>query len=135
MKRFFWRLALFVLVMGNVVDAQQYSLNFGRSRTRTTWNHRFPNWNYSTTVRFSAVGDTTSKLTINASASLGFTLDDRSGGKTWQANASISSSVNYPILGPKATIGLGVSMSARHASLQKQQIRIAPYRGARRRAR
>ena len=123
MKRFFWRLALFVLVMGNVVDAQQYSLNFGRSSTRTSWNHRLPSWNYSTPVRFSAVGDSTSKLTINASASLGFTLDDRSGGKTWQDNASISSSVNYPILGPKATIGLGVSMSARNASLQKQKIR------------
>ncbi len=123
MKRLFWRLALFVLVMGSVVDAQQYSLNFGRSSTRTSWNHRLPSWNYSTPVRFSAVGDSTSKLTINASASLGFTLDDRSGGKTWQDNASISSSVNYPILGPKATIGLGVSMSARNASLQKQKVR------------
>jgi hypothetical protein len=117
------RSLLLVLVLWVSADAQQYSLNFSRSSTRTTWNHRLPSWNYSTPVRFSAVGDSTSKLTINASARLSFTLDDRSGGKTWQDNASVSSSVNYPILGPKATIGLGASMSTRNASLQKQKIR------------
>ena len=123
MKSGFWLFVSFILLLGVAADAQKYSLNFGRSSTRTSWNHRLPSWNYSTPVRFSAVGDSTSKLTINASASLGFTLDNRSGGKTWQDNASISSSVSYPILGPKATIGLGASMSARNASLQKQKIR------------
>ena len=118
----FWRQGLLVLAVVGVVDAQQYSLNFNRSSTRTTWNHRLPSWNYSTPVRFSAVGDSTSKLTINASARMGFTLDERSRGKTWQDNASVSSSVSYPILGPKATIGLGASMTTRNASLQKQKI-------------
>ena len=123
MKPGVWRLAWLVLAVAAAADAQQYSLNFNRSSTRTTWNHRLPSWNYSTPVRFSAVGDSTSKLTINASARMGFPLDERSSGKTWQDNASVSSSVNYPILGPKATIGLSASMSTRNASLQKQKIR------------
>ncbi|MEE3259122.1 MAG: hypothetical protein VX293_07920 [Candidatus Latescibacterota bacterium] len=123
MKPGVWRLAWLVLALAAAADAQQYSLNFNRSSTRATWNHRLPSWNYSTPVRFSAVGDSTSKLTINASARMGFTLDERSRGKTWQDNASVSSSVNYPILGPKATIGLSASMATRNASLQKQKIR------------
>ena len=123
MKLSVWRLVLVVLLLGVAAEAQKYSLSFARSSTRTSWNHRLPSWKYSTPVRFSAVGDSTSKLTISASASLGFTLDDRGGSKTWQDNASISSSVNYPILGPKATIGLGANMSARNASLQNQKIR------------
>ena len=116
-------LVLWVLACCAPVAAQQYSLNFSRSSTRTSWNHRLPSWNYSTPVRFSAVGDSTSKLTINASARMGFTLDDRSSGKAWQDNASISSSVNYPILGPKATIGLSSSASVCNATLRKQKRR------------
>ena len=112
-------LVLWVLACCAPVAAQQYSLNFSRSSTRTSWNHRLPSWNYSTPVRFSAVGDSTSKLTINASARMGFTLDDRSSGKAWQDNASISSSVNYPILGPKATIGLSSGASVSNATLRK----------------
>ena len=112
-----------VLAAWAAVDAQQYSLNFSRSSSRTSWNHRLPSWNYSTPVRFSAVGDSTSKLTITASANMGFTLDDRSGGKSWQDNASGRTSINYPILGPKATISLGASMSTRNVTLQKQRTR------------
>ena len=116
-------LVLWVLACCAPLAAQQYSLNFSRSSTRTSWNHRLPSWNYSTPVRFSAVGDSTSKLTINASARMGFTLDERSSGKAWQDNASISSSVNYPILGPKATIGLSSSASVSNATLRKQKRR------------
>ena len=122
MKPFLWHAGWLVLVAWTAADAQ-YSLNFSRSSSRTSWNHSFPSWSYSTPVRFSAVGDSTSKLTINASASMGFSLDDRSTGKSWQDNASGRSSVNYPILGPKATISLGASMSTRNVTLHKQKTR------------
>ena len=120
MKSVLWHAGWLVLVAWTAADAQ-YKLSFSRSSSRTTWNHSFPSWNYSTPVRFSAVEDSTSKLTINASASMGFSLDDRSGGKSWQDNASGRSSINYPILGPKATISLGSSMSTRNVTLQKQK--------------
>ena len=121
MKSVLWHVGWFVLAAWTAADAQQYSLNFSRHSTRTSWNHSFPSWSYSTPVRFSAVGDSTSKLTINASANMGFTLNDRSSGKSWQDNASGRSSVNYPILGPKATISLGASMSTRNVTLQQQK--------------
>ena len=50
---------------------------------------------------------------------MGFTLDDRSSGKSWQDNASGRTSINYPILGPKATIRLGASIRTRNVTLQK----------------
>ena len=121
MKSVLWYVSWLVLAAWTAVDAQQYSLNFSRSSSRTSWNHRLPSWNYSTPVRFSAVGDSTSKLTINANANMGFSLDDRSGGKSWQDNASGRTSINYPILGPKATISLGASMSTRNVTLQQQK--------------
>ena len=46
--------------------------------------------------------------------SMRFTLDSRNDLKTWQDNASLGSTVNYPILGPKATIGIGANMSLRN---------------------
>ena len=122
MKPVLWHAGWLVLVAWTATDAQ-YTLNFNRSSSRTSWNHSFPSWSYSTPVRFSAVGDSTSKLTINASANMGFSLDDRSTGKSWQDNASARSSVNYPILGPKATISLGASMSTRNVTLHKQKTR------------
>ena len=120
MKPVLWHVSWLVLATWAAADAQ-YSLNFSRSSSRTSWKHRLPSWNYSTPVRFSAVGDSTSKLTITASANMGFTLDDRSGGKSWQDNASGRTSINYPILGPKATISLGASMSTSNRTLQKQK--------------
>ena len=123
MKPVLWHVSWLVLIAWVASDAQQYSLNFRRSSSRTSWNHSFPSWNYSTPVRFSVVDDSTSKLTINASGSMGFTLDDRSSGKSWQDNASGRSSVNYPILGPKATISLSASMSTSNRTLQKQKTR------------
>ncbi len=120
MKSVLWHTGWLVLVAWTVANAQ-YTLNFNRTSSRTSWNHSFPSWSYSTPVRFSAVGDSTSKLTINARASMGFNLDDRSTGKSWQDNASASSSVSYPILGPKATIRLGANMSTRNIALHKQK--------------
>ena len=115
-----WHVGWLVLAAWAAADAQ-YSLNFSRTSSRTSWKPSFPSWTYSTPVRFSAVGDSTSKLTISASARMGFTLDDRSGGKSWQDNASGQSSIDYPILGPKATISLGASMSTRNVTLQQQK--------------
>ncbi len=120
MKPVLWHVSWLVLAAWAAADAQ-YSLNFSRSSTRTSWKHRLPSWNYSTPVLFSAVEDSTSKLTITASANMGFTLDDRSGGKSWQDNASGRTSINYPILGPKATISLGASMNTSNRTLQKQK--------------
>ena len=122
MKPVLWYASWLVLVAWTATDAQ-YKLSFSRSSSRTSWNHSFPSWSYSTPVRFSAVGDSTSKLTINANARMGFSLDDRSTGKSWQDNASGRSSVNYPILGPKVTISLGASMSTRNVTLHKQKTR------------
>ncbi|MCY3664031.1 MAG: hypothetical protein OXH81_00085 [Gemmatimonadetes bacterium] len=122
MKPVLWHVVWLVLAAWAAADAQ-YSLKFSRSSSRTSWNPSFPSWSYSTPVRFSAVGDSTSKLTINASASMGFTLDDRSSGKSWQDKASGRSSISYPILGPKATIRLGASMNTSNSTLHKQKTR------------
>ena len=122
MKPILWYVGWLVLVAWVAADAQ-YKLSFSRTSSRTSWSPSFPSWNYSTPVRFSAVGDSTSKLTINARASMGFTLDDRSSGKSWQDRASGSSSISYPILGPKATIRLGASMNTSNSTLHKQKTR------------
>ncbi len=122
MKPVLWHVVWLVLAAWAAADAQ-YRLSFSRSSSRTSWSPSFPSWSYSTPVRFSAVGDSTSKLTINASASMGFTLDDRSSGKSWQDKASGRSSISYPILGPKATIRLGANMSTSNSTLHKQKTR------------
>ncbi|MEE3233458.1 MAG: hypothetical protein VX294_04770 [Candidatus Latescibacterota bacterium] len=114
---------LLVFLMFHAAIPQQYSLNFSSSSTRTQWRHRLPSWQYRVPVRLSSVADSTSELSVSSSASLGFTLDNRNGKKTWQDNASIGSTINYPILGPKATIGIGANMSLRSATLQKQKLR------------
>ena len=123
MKPVLWHVIWGVLAAWAAAEADQYSLRFNRTSTSTSWSPQFPSWSYSTPVRFSAVGDSTSKLTVRASANMGFTLNDRGGRKTWQDNASIRSSINYPILGPKAAIRLSASMSTRNATLQKQKQR------------
>lgn len=121
MGRIAW---LILLAFSYGVEAQQkYSLNFNRSSTRTKWSHRLPSWQYKVPVRLAATGDSTSQLSISTSASLSFTLDERNDRKTWQDNASLGSTVNYPVLGPKATIGIGANMSLRSSTLQKQKLR------------
>ena len=112
-----------VLLFFHPVISQQYSLNFSNSSTRTQWRHRLPSWQYRVPVRLSSGEDSNSELSISSNASLGFTLDNRNGKKSWQDNASIGSTINYPILGPKATIGIGANMSLRSATLQKQKLR------------
>jgi len=102
---------------------QQYSLSFNKSSTRMTWGHRLPSWSYAVPVRLSASGDSAAMLRVSTSASMRFILDERQERKTWQDNASVSASVNYPILGPKASIGIGANMSTRNATLQQQKIR------------
>jgi len=119
-----WISLVFValLLAGNSpVQGEQYSLNFSKSSSRMTWKPTLPSWNYSVPVRLSAAGDSTSKLRLTTSASMNFFLDQRS--DTWKENASVNTSVNYPILGPKATIGVGASMSVNNATLTKQKIR------------
>ncbi|NKB66319.1 MAG: hypothetical protein GKR89_04610 [Candidatus Latescibacteria bacterium] len=117
-----WLVAALLLVAG-AAAAQQYKLSFNKSSTRMRWAHTLPSWNYAVPVQFSAAGDSSSMLRISGSASLGYTLDQRQDGDTWQDNASARSSVNYPILGPKASIGISASMSTRNSTLQRQKIR------------
>ena len=117
-----WLAGVLLLVAGSI-QAQQYKLAFSKSSTRMRWGHTLPSWNYSVPVQFSAAGDSSSMLRISGSASLGYTLDQRRDGDTWQDNASARSSVNYPILGPKASIGIAASMSTRNSTLQRQKIR------------
>jgi hypothetical protein len=62
-------------------------------------------------------------MRISLSTDLGYTLDQRDGLNVWQDNASVRSSVNYPILGPRASVGIQASASSRSSTLQKQKIR------------
>lgn len=110
------------LLLGAVgVSADPYTLTFSKSSTRMAWKHKLPGWNYSVPVLLAA-GDTTAMLRITGSADLGYTLDERSNGKQWLDAASARSNIRYPILGPKASIGISASMSRRNATLQKQKI-------------
>jgi hypothetical protein len=62
-------------------------------------------------------------LRLNASMSLSAILDQRDGRNNWTETASIRTSVNYPILGPRASIGISASMSSRNATLLNQKTR------------
>jgi len=88
-----------------------------------TWGPTIPTWRYAVPVAMSAPGDSTSMLRITASASLNATVNQQSTGNTWQELASLRSSVTYPILGPKASIGINASASSRNATLLKQKNR------------
>lgn len=123
-----WILALLAVLAWAAVGAdrasgQQYGLRFSKSVGRMRWDHSLPALSYAVPVRLSAAGDSTSMLRITASGSLSSTLDERSSGRIWQDIASVSSSVNYPILGPRASIGIGAAMSVRNATLTRQKIR------------
>jgi hypothetical protein len=106
-----------------IACGQQYSLSFSKNSSRMSWNHRLPSWSFSTPVRLSAPRDSTSMLRISTSASMSSTVDRRADSRNWSDNASISSSVNYPILGPRASIRVGANMSVRSATLTKQKLR------------
>ena len=62
-------------------------------------------------------------LRISTSASLNYILDERRTGKNWQDNGSIDWSANYPLLGPKAAIGISGRVSTRKTTLQRQNLR------------
>ncbi len=109
------------------VGAEKYTLRFSKTSTRMSWQPTFPGWSYAVPVQFSAAGDTTSKLRLSLSASMGYTLDQRGDRNIWKDNASLRSSINYPILGPRASIGIRGRMSTSNAALQKQKIRQQSY--------
>ena len=105
------------------IGSDTYSLSFNSSSGRMSWNPSFPGWTYATPVAFAAAGDSTSMLRLNASASLAASVFPRDGRQNLQENGSFRTRVSYPILGPKATITLGGSISSRSAALVKQKTR------------
>ena len=122
-------LAAALLASGVAAPAagQTYGLSFSSRSNRMTWRPTIPSWSYSAPVTLSAAGDSTSMLRITASASLSATLNQRDDGDTWQESASVRTALNYPILGPRASIGVNASMSSRNATLLKQKIRSQSY--------
>ena len=117
-------LALFLLLSPAIcAGAETYSLSFNSSSGRMRWSPSFPGWTYSAPVAFSAAGDSTSMLRLNASASLAASVFPRGGRKNLQENGRVSTSLSYPILGPKATINVRGSVSSRSAALVKQKTR------------
>ena len=103
--------------------AQTYSLSFSKRADRMTWRPSFPSWNFTTPVTLSAAGDSTAQLRLSASASLNSTLDKRNGRNIWSESASIRSSVLYPILGPKASVGINANMSSNSVGAGRQKTR------------
>ncbi|HIG18003.1 MAG TPA: ribosomal RNA small subunit methyltransferase A, partial [Candidatus Handelsmanbacteria bacterium] len=112
-----------VLLCVTAVCGENYSLSFSRRSERLTWRPVFPGWNFSTPVTLSAAGDSTSMLRLNASMSMNAILDQRNGRNNWTENASIRTSVQYPILGPRASVGITANMTSRNASLLNQKTR------------
>jgi hypothetical protein len=95
-----------------------------------SWNHRLPSFQYSVPVRSIVGPDSTTALRVTTSASMSYILDERNNVKTWQDRGRINWSINYPVLGPKAEIGVSGNVETRNATLQKQKIRNQTY-GAR----
>ena len=106
---------------------QLYSLQFTSRSKRMTWTSTIPSWSYTAPVALSASYDSTSMLRISASGSLTATLSERRAGDAWTENGAVRTSVNYPILGPKASVGITASMTSRNASLISQKIRNQTY--------
>lgn len=101
--------------------SETYSLRFSKSANRYTWTPRFPGWSFSAPVTLAAAGDTTAQIRMTASASLNSGLNTR--GRIWQESAGINTRVTYPILGPRASIGINASMRGRKAGLRRQRTR------------
>jgi len=112
------------LALWQPAGGESYSLKFSKSSERLSWTPTFPSWNWAFPVALSSRKDS---LRVSASASLSYALDQREGLNAWQDNASIRSSVNYPVLGPRASIGIQASASSRSATLQKQKLRNQSY--------
>jgi hypothetical protein len=111
------------VALPQVTTAKTYRLSFSKNSSRMSWNPTLPNWSWRIPVTLSASGDSTAMMRINTSASLNWSLDQRSGGNVWQDNASLRSSLDYPILGPKASIGMAGSFSSRRTTLDRQRTR------------
>ena len=107
--------------------ADQYSLKFTKSSSTMSWEPTFPGWSYKFPVTSSAADSTEAEVRLSASARMKSTLTQRDGRNLWIDVGSIGGSVNYPILGPKASIGVRGSMSTRTAALQRQKIRNQSY--------
>ena len=103
--------------------AKTYRLNFSKNSNRMVWTPTLPSWTWRVPVTLSASGDSTSMLRINSSASLRWSVDQRTEGNVWQDNASLRTSLDYPILGPKASIGMSGSFSSRRTTLDRQRTR------------
>jgi hypothetical protein len=104
--------------------AESYSLNFSKSTDRLSWKPDLPSMNWAFPV---ALSSGTDSMRISLSTDLSYNLDQRDGLNAWQDNASVRSSVNYPVLGRRASIGIQASASSRSATLQKQKIRSQSY--------
>ena len=120
MTRWIVVVALFTVT---AVWGQTYSLSFSQRSDRLTWRPTFPSWSFSTPVTLSAAGDSTAMLRLNASMSLNAILDQRNGRNNWTETASINTSVLYPILGPRASVGITASMRSSNATLLNQKTR------------
>ncbi|NKB72202.1 MAG: hypothetical protein GKR89_34420 [Candidatus Latescibacteria bacterium] len=114
------RSLLVLLALAGAVWGGRYGLNFQHSGERMSWRHQLPSWSYSVPVRLAA--DSTSMLRLSASASLSSILDRRTSGVQWQDQARLSARATYPILGPRASIGLATSFSHRRATLRRQNL-------------
>ncbi len=113
-----------VLAAAKGAMGESYSLNFSKSSDRLSWQPSLPSMNWAFPVALSSGADS---MRISLSTDLGYTLDQRDGLSVWQDNASVRSSINYPILGPRASIGVQASASSRSSTLQKQKIRSQSY--------
>ncbi len=118
-------LGALVALMGLACEsrAEKYSLAFSSASNRMSWTPSFPGLSFAIPVTLAATDDTTSMLRVSTRAGLGSSLNRRDGRNTWQDRASLSANVDYPILGPKGSIGFNASMSARSSTLVRQKIR------------
>ena len=114
---------LLLVLLAAESSADNYSLGFSSASNRMSWTPSFPRWSFAIPVTLAATDDTTSMLRVSTSASLRSSMNRRNGRNTWQDAASLSANVNYPILGPKGSIGFNASMSARTSTLVRQRIR------------
>ena len=113
-----------VVASGNPAVGESYSLAFSKSSDRLSWKPDLPSMNWAFPVALSSGADS---MRISLATDLSYALDQRDTLNAWQDNASVRSSITYPILGPRASIGIQASASSRSATLQKQKIRNQSY--------
>lgn len=114
---------LVVTLLPQLSVAQTYSLNFNKRSNRMTWRPSFPSWSLRAPVSLAAAGDSTAMMRFTANATMNAILDQRDGRNSWTENASVRTSILYPILGPRASVGINANMSVRNASLLNQKTR------------